>query len=100
LLEVSLREWEEGRKSSGARHEDEREKGFEEGGKKTEDIQIAHRIIADVKALLTCVPYLSSASNSLSTRLLVFDNQQTSYRKPHALLSERGLNSLVSYGTR
>ena len=26
-----------------------------------EDIQIAQRIIADVKALLTCVPYLISA---------------------------------------
>jgi hypothetical protein len=30
---------------------------------KEEDIQIAQRIIADVKALLTCVPYLLSASH-------------------------------------
>jgi hypothetical protein len=37
--------------------------GVEEGGQKTEDIQIAQRIIADVRALLTCVPYLLSASH-------------------------------------
>jgi hypothetical protein len=34
---------------------------------KEEDIQIAQRIIADVKALLTCVPYLPSALTSSRT---------------------------------
>jgi hypothetical protein len=74
-------------------------KVVEEEGQKTEDIQIAQRIIADVKALLTCVPYLSSAPNSLLIRPLL----STIIQPPIGSLNPccwRGLNSLVSNSTR
>ena len=72
---------------------------------KEEDIQIAQRIIADVKALLTCVPYLSSAPKSLLIRLLASDNRPLSF--PPIGVSEASLlpigggwDSLVANSTR
>jgi hypothetical protein len=62
---------------------------------KEEDIQIAQRIIADVKALLTCVPYLSSAplSDVLFPSPPTTDHSLSllsAYRKHPSFLSEGG----------
>jgi hypothetical protein len=51
-------------------------------GCRRKDIQIAQRIIADVKALFTCVPYLTSAS--ISTHLPARDPRRIREQRTHS----------------
>jgi hypothetical protein len=61
---------------------------------KEEDIQIAQRIIADVKALFTCVPYLLSAPLSD----VLFPSPPTTDHSPSLLSAYRKHPSFLSEG--